>query len=123
MVDVGISEKVHFKPALQYSIEGVKHADISYVNVPLMLKYYIVEGFNLQAGPQLGILVDAEGGTDGLKTSNFGINFGAAFEVIGGFFADTRHNLGLSNIADEDPGFGDFTLKTKGFQLGVGYRF
>ena len=88
-----------------------------------MLKYYIVEGFNLQAGPQLGILVDAEGGTDGLKSSNFGINFGAAFEVIGGFFADARYNLGLSNIADEDPGFGDFTLKTKGFQLGVGYRF
>ncbi|MGB5378488.1 porin family protein [Muriicola sp.] len=123
LVDVGLSEKVHFQPEIQYSIEGAKDADISYVNVPLMLKYYIVEGFNLQAGPQLGILVDAEGGTDGLKSSNFGINFGAAFEVIGGFFADARYNLGLSNIADEDPGFSDFSLKTKGFQLGVGYRF
>jgi hypothetical protein len=123
LVDIGISEKVHFQPELQYSIEGAKDADVSYFNVPLMLKYYLVQGFNIQAGPQMGILVDAEGGTDGLKSTNFGLNFGAAFEVAGGFFADARYNLGLSNIAETDPDFGDISLKTKGFQLGVGYRF
>lgn len=89
-----------------------------------MLKYYIVDGFNVQAGPQIGFLVDAEGGdTDGLKSTNFVLNFGAAYELPAGFFVDARYNLGLSNIAEEEPGFEDISLKTKGFQLGVGYRF
>jgi opacity protein-like surface antigen len=123
LLDVGLTEKIHFQPEIQYSIEGAKDGDITYFNVPLMLKYYLIEGLNIQAGPQLGLLVDAEGGTDGLKSSNFALNFGAAYELVGGFFVDARYNLGLSNIAEEDPGFADFKVNTKGFQLGVGYRF
>ena len=122
-VDIGLAEKLHFQPELLYSIEGAKDADVSFINVPLMLKYYIVEGFNIQAGPQIGFLVDAEGGTDGLKSTNFVLNIGAAYELPAGFFVDARYNFGLSNIAEEDPDLEDVSLKTKGFQLGVGYRF
>ncbi|HSR60409.1 MAG TPA: porin family protein [Robiginitalea sp.] len=121
-VDLGIAESLHFQPELQYSIEGAEDADITYLNVPLMLKYYIVDGLNVQAGPQIGILLDAEGGTEGLKSSNFVLNLGAAYEFPMGVFIDARYNLGLSNIAEDDPEF-DASLKTKGFQLGVGYRF
>ena len=126
LADIGLTDKIHIQPELQYSIEGSKDADVSFVNVPVMLKYYIIEGLNVQAGPQLGILVDAEGGTDGLKSTNLGFNFGAAYELVGGFFVDARYNLGLSDISDieTDPGFsGDVSVKTQGFQLGVGYRF
>ncbi len=123
LADIGVADKLHFQPELQYSIEGAKDADITYFNVPLMLKYYLIDGFNVQAGPQIGFVLDAEGGTDGLKSSNFALNIGAAYELPGGFFADARYNFGLSNIAEEEPGFEDFTLKTKGFQLGIGYRF
>lgn len=125
-VDLGISEKVHLQPEALYSIEGAKDADVTYLDIPVMFKYYLIEAFNIQAGPQFGILLDAEGGTDGLKTANVGVNFGAAYELPGGFFVDARYNLGLSNIADieNDPGFTeDVSLKTKNFQLGVGYRF
>lgn len=123
LVDIGLSESIHFQPELQYSIEGAKDADVSFVNLPLMLKYYLVDGFNIQAGPQVGFLVDAEGGTDGLKSTNFALNLGAAYELPGGFFVDARYNIGVSNIAESDPDFGDVSLKTKGFQLGIGYRF
>ena len=126
LADIGFSEKFHVQPEILYSIEGAKDADISFLNIPVMLKYYIFGGLNVQAGPQIGFLLDAEGGTDGLKSSNFGINFGAAYELAGGFFVDARYNLGLSDISDieVDPIFsGDVSLKTKGFQLGVGYRF
>jgi opacity protein-like surface antigen len=122
LADIGLSDKLHVQPELLYSIEGAKDSDISYLNVPVMLKYYLIAGLNLQAGPQIGILVDAEGGTDGLKSTNFGFNFGAAYELPGGFFVDARYNLGLSDISDPDFS-NDFTVKTKGFQLGVGYRF
>ncbi len=126
LVDIGFSEKFHIQPELLYSMEGAKDADVSFVNIPVMLKYYLLAGLNIQAGPQIGFLVDAEGGTDGLKSTNFGLNFGAAYELPGGFFVDARYNLGLSDIADAqvDPEFsGNLSLKTKGFQLGVGYRF
>ncbi len=62
LLDVGLTEKVHFQPEIQYSIEGAKDGDITYFNVPLNIKYYLIEGLNVQAGPQLGLLVDAEGG-------------------------------------------------------------
>jgi len=126
LADIGFSEKFHVQPEILYSIEGAEDADISFLNIPVMLKYYIIGGLNIQAGPQIGFILDAEGGTDGLKSSNFGINFGAAYELAGGFFVDARYNLGLSDISDieVDPIFsGDVSLKTKGFQLGVGYRF
>ena len=126
LADIGFSEKFHVQPEILYSMEGAKDADISFLNIPVMLKYYILGGLNIQAGPQIGILLDAEGGTDGLKSSNFGVNFGAAYELAGGFFVDARYNLGLSNITDisGDPDIlEDISLKTKGFQLGVGYRF
>ena len=123
LVDFAISEKVHLQPELLYSIEGAKDADISYLNLPIMLKYYLIQGLNIQLGPQIGFLLDAEGGTDGLKSTNFAVNFGAAYELPGGFFVDARYNLGVSNILEEEPGFEDLSLKTKGFQLGVGYRF
>ena len=123
LVDFALSEKVHLQPELLYSIEGAKDADISFLNLPVMLKYYLIQGLNIQLGPQIGFLLDAEGGTDGLKSTNIAVNFGAAYELPGGFFVDARYNLGVSNIIEEEPGLEDLSLKTKGFQLGVGYRF
>ena len=67
LADIGFSEKFHVQPEVLYSMEGAKDADISYLNIPVMLKYYILEGLNVQAGPQIGFLLDAEGGTDGLE--------------------------------------------------------
>lgn len=132
-VDLGIAESLHFQPEIQYSMEGGNldlfgeelDLGIDFLNFPLMLKYYVVEGFNIQAGPQIGFIVN-EGDDfeeDELKSTNFVLNFGAAYEFPIGIFIDARYNLGLSNIAEEDPDFDDATLKTKGFQLGVGYRF
>lgn len=127
LVDVGVTESLHFQPELQYSMEGADSIEgqdlgIGFINIPLMLKYYLVEGFNIQAGPQVGFLVD-EGDLEGLKSTNFGLNFGAAYELPMGLFFDARYNLGVSNIAEDDPEFEDVSLKTKGFQLGIGYRF
>ncbi|NAS30219.1 outer membrane beta-barrel protein [Flavobacteriaceae bacterium R38] len=119
LVDLGISEKIHIQPEALYSIEGAEDADVTFIDIPVMLKYYIIDGLNVQGGPQFGILVDAEGGTDGLKTANFSLNLGAAYEFPVGFFIDGRYNFGLSNISDVS----GIDLNTRGLQLGVGYRF
>ena len=119
VVDFELSEKFHIQPEVLYSAEGFEDFDMSFVNIPVMAKYYVAEGFNLQAGPQVGFLVDAEDGTDGFKSVNFGLGLGAAYEMENGLFFDTRYNFGLSNLAD----FDGAELNTKAFQIGVGYRF
>ncbi|NER14081.1 outer membrane beta-barrel protein [Leptobacterium flavescens] len=119
LVDLAVSDKFHIQPEALYSIEGADDADITFIDIPVMAKLYIIDGLNVQAGPQFGIVVDADGGTDGLKTTNFSLNLGAAYEFPGGFFADGRYNFGLSDISDVD----GIELNTKGLQLGIGYRF
>jgi len=126
LVDLGISEKFHIQPELLYSIEGADDLDISFINLPIMGKYYVTESLNVQFGPQIGFVVDAEGGTDDIKATNISLNFGAAYELPSGLFFDARYNLGVSDINDsdvEDFGVGDVELRTKGFQIGLGYRF
>jgi opacity protein-like surface antigen len=119
LVDFTISDKLHIQPEVLYSAEGSKNSDISFVNIPVMVKYYFTEEFNLQAGPQIGFVADAEGGTEGLETANFGFGFGAAYELEGGLFIDARYTLGISDIAKADA----YEVDTKSFQVGLGYRF
>jgi len=121
--DFWVAEMLHLQPELQFSIEGSENTDITYLNIPVIFKYYVLEGLNIQAGPQLGFLLDAEGGTDDFKALNFVLDFGAGFELPGGFLVEGRYNLGLTDISEADGPFENVKLKTKGFQLGVGYRF
>ncbi len=65
-----ISEKFAFQPELLYSAQGSDYDDedfsgsvkADYLNVPLMAKYYVGEGFSLEAGPQVGLLLSAKDG-------------------------------------------------------------
>ncbi|WP_462317609.1 porin family protein [Marinilabilia sp.] len=140
--NVALSESLSFQPELLYSMKGAKEsmsmegmdiestAKLSYIDIPLMLKYNISGGFNLQAGPQLGLLLSADnemeaGGEsetmdikDELKGMDFGFNIGAGYD-FGSLGVDVRYNLGLSNIADYEDG----DLKNTGVQIGVSYAF
>ncbi len=125
LVDFPVGENFHVQPELLYSVEGADEASISYLRIPIMAKYYIMEGLNLQAGPEIAFKVAAEDDfVDELtKSMDFGIGVGAAYELPMGLMFDLRYNLGLSNIAEEIDGADDFEIKNTGFQIGVGYRF
>src|SRR5690625_4303881 len=53
---------VAIQPELLYSQQGAKFnhekIELDYVNVPVMLKYYLIQGLNLQVGPQFGFVVN-----------------------------------------------------------------
>ena len=120
LADFTISEKFHVQPELLYSMEGGEDAEISYLRIPIMAKYYLMEGFNLQAGPVVGFKVGADDNIDEFTTStDFGLGLGAAYELASGLFFDARYNFGLSNISDVD----GFDVGTSAFQVGLGYRF
>ncbi len=118
--DISISEKFHVQPEVLYSSEGADDASIDYIRIPIMAKYYVSEGFNLMAGPNIGFKVATENDfvDEATKSTDFGLGLGAAYDLPMGLIIEARYNLGLANISD---GGGD--AKNTGFQIGLGYKF
>ncbi|MEH0157340.1 porin family protein [Limibacter armeniacum] len=118
MLSFRMSEGVGIQPEVIYSQQGAKREEnnvtvksrLNYLNVPVMLKFYLTDGFNLQMGPQVGFLLDskleAESGSLGLNTDfedntneiDYGVNFGAAIEGREGFYLEGRYTLGMKDI-------------------------
>ena len=123
---------IGIQPELLFSQQGSKVDDISgnpqdlkmsYMTIPVMLKFYLPGGFNIQAGPQFGFLNSAEfDGNDvkgSFKDSDTSLNVGAAWDAPFGLVLDARYNIGLSDIND-DPTFG--SIKSGVFQFSLGYK-
>lgn len=97
---------------------------IHYIEIPLLVKYYPVAGFNIQAGPQLGIGVslsdswqEAADFQQQAKTE-FGVVFGLGYEFDFGGFVDARYNLGLTrSIRGAESGY-----EGRNINISVGYR-
>jgi hypothetical protein len=138
----GLFAHIHLAPqwALQpevlYSAEGAK-IDFGnneeatykndYINIPVMVQYMFDNGFRIEAGPQLGLLVSSEiedqdgneeDADDVFKSTNFSLGFGLNYLSYSGFGVGGRYNLGVSNIAE---GSGD--VKGRVFQISLFYMF
>lgn len=134
----GLLAHIHLAPqwALQpevvYSGQGTELGDnkfkLDYINVPLMIQYMFDNGFRLQAGPQLGFLLNAKienngsdfENTEDYKKTDVGIGAGVGYLSYSGFGIDARYNFGLSNINDFDP---SNKITNRVFQIGVFYMF
>jgi len=135
-----LSEKFSFASEVLYSIQGASFNDdglegdgefkLDYIQIPLMAKYYVTDGFSLEAGPQIGFLTsskleteDEEVDTEDLFSSfDYGLNFGLGYKLPGGIFFQGRYNLGLANILDSDE-FGDDKSQNSVIQISIGYMF
>jgi hypothetical protein len=131
-----LSPQWALQPEVVYSAEGAtfdfgggEEAKIKndYINIPVMLQYMFDNGFRLEAGPQLGLLVSSkiedqdgneEDADDSFKTTNVSIGFGLNYLTHSGFGVGGRYNLGVSNIAE---GSGD--TKGRVFQISLFYMF
>ncbi len=106
-------------------------ANFSYMNVPVILKFYLPLGLNLQMGPQFGFLTTAEsdynpvnsqGGTDlkeYYKNSDVSLGMGVGWDLPMRLSIDARYNLGLTEI--EDNASLEAT-KNQVFQISLGYK-
>jgi opacity protein-like surface antigen len=138
---IGLTKKLALQPELIYSQEGCKdNSDnkwkLNYLNIPLLLraKMFGTDNFNLMAGPQIGFLVKSEidngdisvDADDLLKSTNFSLAFGLAYDINDKFSVDARYNLGLTKIMKDSDTFGDLSdakINTSTFQLGLSYSF
>uniref|UniRef100_UPI0039BE4763 porin family protein n=1 Tax=Formosa sp. 3Alg 14/1 TaxID=3382190 RepID=UPI0039BE4763 len=129
MAEIPISNVFSFQPEVLYSGQGYSFGDdtvaLNYLNVPLMAKYYVIKGFSLEAGPQLGFLLntndDGLGIEDDFNTVDFGVNLGLGYKLDNGLNFSARYNIGLTDIDDVE-GFSG-TNKNGVFQVSVGYFF
>ena len=150
--EIKISDKFAIQPELLYSAQGAKskYSDVdgldiytykdtqklAYLNIPVMAKYYVAEGFSLEAGPQLGFLMSAEieetetfeGETittstdnkDDFNSTDFAFNLGAGYDVAENINLSIRYSIGLSNIVKDS---GPFSVSNSNFAFAVGYKF
>jgi opacity protein-like surface antigen len=140
-----LTEQFSIQPELLYSQQGTKYdfKDIDtginiestwkmdYLTLPVAAKYYIIEGFSVEAGPQIGYRLGAKIKTeasgfgeqeydlkDDTKAIEFGVIGGVAYDLPIGLFFQARYNAGISKVNDDDD-----NVKNGVFQLSVGYKF
>ena len=133
---IHLAKQLALQPELVYSAQGAKFTtagvetkiQLGYINVPLMLQYMFDNGFRLQAGPQVGFLVNAKSKTPNLtidikdRFKKVDVGLGAGIGYVNpstNFGIDARYNLGLSNINDNS----SVKSTNRGFQVGVFYLF
>lgn len=121
--EVSVFRRLTFQPELLYSKQGAKHRDneyeLNYLNVPAVLKLYLTDGFNIQAGPQFGLLISESDNFNGFnsKTYDLGIAVGAEFFVLEGLFVQGRYITGTTSVSSERD------VKNTGIQVSLGYQF
>ena len=134
------SPQLGIQPEVLYVMKGTKADEgdgklkFDYIDIPVLLKYFIpTEGNikpNIFAGPTVGFLMSAkseygdesEDVKDYLKSINVAAAFGAGVEIVMESMAvtfDARYTLGVTNINDE----GDGDLKTGDISILVGFSF
>ena len=133
LAEISFSEKFALQPEVLYSSEGYDFSTLGssydgkldYIRVPVLAKYYIIEGLSAEAGPVFGVLVSAKNGDvdvkDNLKTFDTALAFGASYRLNMGVFFSARYNLGLMNINDVDGS--NVKNQSNVFQLSAGYSF
>ena len=166
LVEIKFTEMLSLQPEVLFSYQGAKTSDreddlagnisrteskvnLSYINVPVMLKFYPVNGFFIQAGPQIGFLVSAKSKNestftdpgnlttnqstevdikDDLKTVDVSFNAGLGYDFTPNLFIDARYSFGLTNVYDAPDFLGGFGIteldaKNSNITVSLGYKF
>lgn len=135
-----ISQSLALSPELMFSAQGSKLRDydvtdkinIAYINVPLIIKYYVTDMVSIDFGPQVGIMVASETKYDDGETVtktditsvtnniDLSLAMGLTYSFNEKVYVSLRYNLGVVNVLDKDI-FGP--NKNRVFQIGLGYKF
>lgn len=126
-------------------ITVTENFNLNRIVIPVSARYYATPDLSVYAGPFVSIKtgtkvnVDVSGATadprllneaektlersfdNGFKSSEFGLFFGADYNVYKGLFVDARYSFGLNNMI-KDP-FGSEKMKMNFLQIGIGYKF
>jgi len=128
-----LGDKIGIQADLLYSQQGAEFSggefNLDYVNVPIVLKYFVTNVIHVHGGPQFGVLVNDEVTVLGevindIGTKNFDLSgvVGVGVDLPMGIRLDGRYNFGLSDVLD-DPEVEESNGKNSVITLSVGYSF
>ena len=135
MAEVSISDQFSIQPELLYSAQGATDESdedevvkLDYIILPILAKYYVLENFSLEAGPQIGFLLNAEAEDDGetfdlkenTKSTDLGFALGVGYKLENGLNFNLRYYFGSDvNTIEEDSD----AIKNRVFQASIGFFF
>lgn len=123
------------QPELLFSTQGAKlkylntetDFEVSYLNIPVMLKWETDGGFYLEGGPQAGFKISENVpdsiSSDFVKGGDFSIGLGLGFHSKKGFGIGGRYVVGISKIGEFDSGNIDPDFKNAVIQFSIFYTF
>ncbi|TYB79844.1 porin family protein [Bizionia myxarmorum] len=154
LAEIPITDRFSIQPEVLYSGQGfdVKEVNqdnvfdtdqnveyqLDYIQVPVLVKVYLIEGLSVEAGPQFGFKIheelDFQPNSDGgdieinsddsyIKDFDTSLALGAAYKFDGGFFVNARYTFGLTNIFKDDTVLQNVDAKNAVWQAGVGFMF
>ncbi|MDT0622274.1 porin family protein [Croceitalea vernalis] len=131
IVEVEVMDWFSIQPELLYSVHGYRLGETTgtnnYISLPIMARFFPIEGLYGEVGPQLGFLIAANeknqtnkvSVTQSYKTVDMGLSFGAGYILRDlGLGFGIRYYAGLSTV------FTDNTrIKNGVFQLSATWAF
>ena len=141
--EIMLGEQFALQPEIIYSSQGGKSSTpgfnelsgedftfkVDYISLPVILKYFILPGFSIEAGPRFSFLIDSRVDattSDGATTTDItnstekfdlGVAGGLGYELPLGFILQARYLRGFSNIYE------DVDYRNSLIQLSLGYKF
>jgi Outer membrane protein beta-barrel domain len=127
-----LSEKLGIQADLLYSQQGAEFNagkfDLNYVNVPIVIKYFVTDKMHIHGGPQFGVLVDDKTQTvigetiNDIATNDFDISgvIGVGLDLPFGIRIAGRYSFGFTDVPD-DPGKNFTKGKNNVITLSIGY--
>lgn len=128
VAEVPISETLSIQPELLYSSQGTKWTFIEdeslkldYINLPILGKYYVLDGLSAEAGPVIGFLMSTNGEKEDYNSLDVAFGIGASYKLTENIFFSLRYNKGITNINNTD--ITTVTNQNNVLQISAGYAF
>jgi hypothetical protein len=149
-LEIKITDRFAIQPELLFSTQGVhteivkpdneykieKRINLMYLNIPIMARFYVVDKFSVEAGPQIGFLARARAtseitsygnrvsGEEDLKrylrAADLGVNFGAGYDFTEDLSIGIRYNIGCSNLGEN---MRNYEMYNRVLSVSAGYKF
>lgn len=138
LAEAPITKRFSIQPEIFYSRQGFNVAgpandpdiqfQLDYIQVPLILKIYLLDGLNIQAGPQIGFKVSEkldfspsqsgnEFDTDSINDIDLQITGGLEYKLMESFFVQARYTYGFSEVMENRD------ANNVIFSAGIGFMF
>jgi len=128
VAEVPISEKFAVQPELLFSGQGSKitfvsgtNINLNYINLPILGKYYIIEGLSAEAGPLVGFLLSTNRDKEDYNSLDVAFAIGASYKLNEKIFFSLRYNKGITDINKNDTI--DVSNQNNVLQISAGYAF